>query len=183
MICRRPSVVRRGNCWLDPDQRRVAELRQLDPPVAVRGQQSSNVDLDAFETVEAVHPGTFDRHLAFNRHAEGGEEGNGGWEVVDDDADMVHSLDCHVPSLAGAMAMHDCTGSGGMSGAIRNRNASGNSSFARGSVLHDSYSASLPAYVTVLLGVLSVRKVLNGATGQMLRDEFQILVSDRLLVQ
>ena len=50
--------------------------------------------------------GRIDRHLAFKRHAEGGEEGNGGWEVVDDDADMVHSLDRHVPSLAGAM--RDC---------------------------------------------------------------------------
>jgi hypothetical protein len=31
----------------------------------------------------------------------GGEESNGRWEVVDDDADMVHSLDRHVPRLAG----------------------------------------------------------------------------------
>jgi hypothetical protein len=53
----------------------------------------------------AVHPGAFDRHLAFERHAEDGEEGNGGWEVVDDDADMVHSLDRHVPSLAGAISL------------------------------------------------------------------------------
>ena len=96
MICRRPSVVRRGNRWLGPDQFRVAELRQLDPPVAVRGQHRSDVDLDAFEPVEAVHPGAFDRRLAYKRHPEGGEEGNGGREVVDDDADMVHSLDRHV---------------------------------------------------------------------------------------
>ena len=46
---------------------------------------------------DAVHPRALDRRLAFERHAEGGEEGNGGWEVVDDDADMVHSLDRHVP--------------------------------------------------------------------------------------
>jgi len=45
--------------------------------------------------------GRIDRHLAFPRHAEGGEEGNGGWEVVDDDADVIHSLDRHVPILAG----------------------------------------------------------------------------------
>ena len=101
--------VRRGNCRLDPDQRRVAELRQLDPPMAVRGQHRSDVDLDAFETVEAVHPRAFDRHLAFNRHAEGGEKGNGGREVVDDDANMVHSLDRHVASLAAAMRLGiDC---------------------------------------------------------------------------
>ena len=80
--------VRRGNRCLGPDQLRVAELRQLDPPVAVRGPHHRDVDLDAFEPAEAVHPGAFDRHLAFKRHAEGGEEGNGGWEVVDDDADI-----------------------------------------------------------------------------------------------
>jgi hypothetical protein len=53
----------------------------------------------------AVHPGAFDRHLAFERHAEDGEEGNGGWEVVNDDADMVQSLDRHLPSLAGAISL------------------------------------------------------------------------------
>ena len=93
--------VRRGNRWLGPDQLRVAELRQLDPPVTVRGPHHSDVDLDAVEPAEAIHPGAFHRHLAFRRHAEGGEEGNGGWEVVDDDADMVHSLDRHVPSFSG----------------------------------------------------------------------------------
>src|SRR5690349_7888317 len=98
--------VRRGNRWLGPDQLRVAELRQLDPPVAVRGPHHRDVDLYAFEPAEAVHPGAFNRHLAFKRHAEGGEEGNGGWEVVDDNADMIHSFDRHVPSLAGAM--RDC---------------------------------------------------------------------------
>ena len=56
----------------------------------------------------AVHPRALDRHLAFERHAEGGEEGKGGWEVVDDDADMVHSLDRHVPSLK--VAKRDCPG-------------------------------------------------------------------------
>ena len=100
--------VRRCVFRLTSDRRRRVELRQLDPPVAVRGPHHSDVDLDALEPAEAVHPGAFDRHLAFTRHAEGGEEGNGGWEVVDDDADMVHSLDCHVPSLVGAM--RDCPG-------------------------------------------------------------------------
>jgi hypothetical protein len=50
-------------------------------------------------------------------------------------------------------------------GAIRNHNASGNTSFACGSVLHDSYSASLPAYATVLLGVLSERDFIAPGLG------------------
>src|SRR5439155_14535272 len=101
--------VRRGNRWLGPDQLWVAELRQLDPPVAVWGPHHGDVDPDAFEPAESVHPGAFDRHLAFKRHAEDGEEGNGGWEVVDDEADMVHSLDRHFASLGGAMGANEPT--------------------------------------------------------------------------
>jgi hypothetical protein len=103
MICRRPSVFGGANRWLGPDQLRVAELRQLDPPVPVRGPHHSDVDLDAFEPAEPVHPCAFDRRLALKRHAEGGEEGNGGGEVVDHDADMVDSFNRHHPSLARAM--------------------------------------------------------------------------------
>ena len=91
--------VRRGVRWLSPEQIRMAELRQLNPPVAVWGPHHGDVDLDAFEPAEAVHPGPLDRHLALKRHAEGGEEGDGGPEVVDDDGDMVHSLDRHVPRI------------------------------------------------------------------------------------
>ena len=38
--------------------------------LAVRSPHHSDVDLDAFEPVEAVHPGAFDLHLAWSRHAE-----------------------------------------------------------------------------------------------------------------
>ena len=93
--------IRRCDRWFDLDQFWIAKLRQFKSPVLIRGPHHNDVDLDTFERVDAVHPGAFDRRLAFARHAEGGEEGNGGWEVVDDDADMVHSLDRHVPGLAG----------------------------------------------------------------------------------
>ena len=89
--------VRRGNRWFGLDELRIAEPRQLDPPVAVWGPHHRDVDLDAFEPVETIHPGAFDRHLAFKRHAERGEEGNCGLQVIDDDADMVHPLDRHAP--------------------------------------------------------------------------------------
>ena len=91
--------VRRGIRWLGRDQLRVAELRQLDPPVAVRCPHHGDVDLDAFEPIETVYPGALNRPLASQRHAEGGKEANGGREVVDDDADMVHSLDRHILSF------------------------------------------------------------------------------------
>jgi hypothetical protein len=71
--------------------------------VPIGGAHHNDVDLDTSEPVDAVHAGAFDRLLAFDRRAEGGQEGNGGWEVVDDDADMVHSLDRHVPRVLGLL--------------------------------------------------------------------------------
>ena len=95
--------VRRCYRWLDLDQFWIAKLRQLKPPVPIRGTHHDDVDLDTLERVDAVHPGAFDGGLAFDRHAERGEERGCGSKVVDDDADVVQSLDRHVPSIAEAM--------------------------------------------------------------------------------
>src|SRR5215213_4721198 len=94
----------------------MAKLRQLKPPVPIRGPHHNDVDPDTFEAVDAVHPRALDRRLAFFRHAERGEKSDSGCKVVDDDADVVQSLDRHVPSIAAAR--------------VRAHNASGNSSFA-----------------------------------------------------
>ena len=60
-------------------------------------------NLEVFRgSFDAVYPGSFDRGLAFTRHAERAEEANGGLEVVDDDANMVHLFDRHLPSLSRA---------------------------------------------------------------------------------
>src|SRR6266567_9597986 len=67
------------------------------------GPHHNDVDLDTFEPVDAVHPRALDRHLAFERHAERGEKSDSGCKVVDDDADVVQSLDRHVPSMAEAV--------------------------------------------------------------------------------
>ena len=80
----------------------IAKLRQLKPPVPIRRPHHNDVDLNTFERIDAVHPIALDRSFTFLRHAEFFEESDGGWEVVDDNADVVHSLDRHVPSLAGA---------------------------------------------------------------------------------
>src|SRR5918912_4465042 len=87
--------VRRGNRRFDLDQFWIAKLRQLKPPVPIWGPHHHDVDLDTFEPVDAVHPRALDRCFAFQAHAEGGEEGDGVGEVVDNDADVVHSLDRH----------------------------------------------------------------------------------------
>src|SRR4051812_26457885 len=80
----------------------MAKLRQLKPPVPIRGPHHDDVDLDTFEPVDAVHPLSLDRRLAFFRHAKRGEKSESGCEVFDDDADVVQSLDRHVPSIAEA---------------------------------------------------------------------------------
>ena len=95
--------VRRCDRRFDLDQFWIAKLRQLKPPVPIWGPHHNDVDLDTFEPVDAVHPRALDRHLAFERHAERGEKSDSGCKVVDDDADVVQSLDRYVPSIAEAM--------------------------------------------------------------------------------
>src|SRR6476646_1551608 len=91
--------VRRCDRRFDLDQLWIAKLRQLKPPVPIWGPHHDDVDLDTFEPVDAIHPRALDGRLAFERHAEGGEKSDGGCKVVDDDADVVQSLDRHVPSI------------------------------------------------------------------------------------
>src|ERR687895_2882691 len=62
--------VRRCDRGFDLDQFWIAKLRQLEPPVPIRGAHHDDVDLDTFEPVDAVHPRTLDRRLAADGHAE-----------------------------------------------------------------------------------------------------------------
>src|SRR6185295_16836655 len=84
----------------DLDQFWIAKLRQLKPPVPIWGPHHNDVDLDIFEPVDAVHPRALDLRLAFERHAERGEKSDSGCKVVDDDTDVVQSLDRHVSSYS-----------------------------------------------------------------------------------
>ena len=95
--------VRRCDRRFHLDQFWIAKLRQLKLPVPVWGPHHNDVNLDIFEPVDAVHPRALDRHLAFDRHAEHGEKSDSGCKVIDDDADVVQSLDRHVPSIAEAV--------------------------------------------------------------------------------
>src|SRR5205807_2074278 len=91
--------VRRCDRRFDLNQFWIAKLRQLEPPVPIWGPHHNDVDLNIFEPVDAVHPRALDRCLAFLRHAERGEKSDRGCKVVDDDADVVQSLDRHVPLI------------------------------------------------------------------------------------
>ena len=95
--------VRRCDRRFDLDQFWIAKLRQLKPPLPIWGPHHNDVDLDTFEPVDAVHPRAFDRRFAFDRHAEGSEKSDSGCKVVNDDADVVQSLDRHVPTVAEAV--------------------------------------------------------------------------------
>ena len=71
-------------------------LGQLQLAVAVRGPHHRDVAPDAVESDGAVRTEAFDLPLAFQLHAELGEECDGRVQVVDDDGDVVHPLNGHV---------------------------------------------------------------------------------------
>src|SRR6266849_4372703 len=82
---------------LGADRRGGVVLRQLQLAVAVRGPHHRDVAPDAVESDGAVRPKTFDLPLAFQLHAELGEERDSRVQVVDDDCDVVHPLNSHIP--------------------------------------------------------------------------------------
>src|ERR671918_1173545 len=74
--------VRRCDRRFDLHQFWIAKLRQLKPSVPIWGPHHNDVDLDTFEPVDAVHRRPLDPRLAFERHAERGEESDSGCKVV-----------------------------------------------------------------------------------------------------
>ena len=88
-----------GCVRLRAGRRRRLELRQLEPAVAVRGPQHGDVASDAVEPDDAVHQWSLDRRLAFQLQAELDKERRRGVEVVDNDGDVVHPQDRHLPSV------------------------------------------------------------------------------------
>src|SRR5215217_8852871 len=96
-----PEAQRVRRCVLrfDLDQFWMAKLRQLKPPVPIWGPHHNDVDLDTFEPVDAVHPLSLDRRLTLQLQTELGKESDSGCKVVDDDADVVQSLDRHFPTI------------------------------------------------------------------------------------
>lgn len=75
--------------------RRGMELDQLDPAVPVGGLKHRDVDPDAVETDDAIHPFAPDRTLALWFQSEFREECGRGRQVVHDDAHVLHPPDGH----------------------------------------------------------------------------------------
>jgi hypothetical protein len=88
----RAGAVRRGG----------VVLGQLQLAVAVRGPHHRDLAPDAVESDGAVGPKAFDVPLAYQLHAELGEERDSGVQVVDNDGDVVHPLNCHGSEPTGA---------------------------------------------------------------------------------
>ena len=102
--------VRRCDSWFERDEFWIVKLCQLEPSVPIGGLHHDDVDSDAFDSIDAVHPVALDRRLVVDSHAKRGEKIDSGCEVVDYDDDVVQSLDCHFFSITEAWA--------GLSGAL-----------------------------------------------------------------
>jgi hypothetical protein len=100
--------VRRCDRRFDLDQFWIAKLRQLKVPVPIWGAHHNDVDSDTFEPVDAVHPLSLYRRLTLLLQTELGKESDSGCKVLDDDTDVVQSLDRHGPSIGQA----ECDGPG-----------------------------------------------------------------------
>jgi hypothetical protein len=77
------------------DHRRREEPRQLEPAVTVRRTHHGNLDAHIAQSSDAVCPGSFDWGAPLEFEAKFREEFNGGIDVFDHDADVVHPLDRH----------------------------------------------------------------------------------------
>ena len=80
-----------------PDRVGRVELVELDATVAVRGPHQREGGANVLEPDQAVDRRSLDRRLAFQLHTEFGEERFGSLEVVDNDENVVHPLNRHIP--------------------------------------------------------------------------------------
>src|SRR5581483_11328362 len=81
------------------DHRRREEPGQLEPAVTIRRTHHGNLAAHVAQPGDAVCPLALDRSAALEHEAKFGEEPDGGIDVFDHDADVVHTLDRHAVSL------------------------------------------------------------------------------------
>ena len=81
---------------------RSQEAGHLEPSVAVRRAHHGNLDALIGKSSDTSGPFSFDRGPPFEFEAELAKEINRRSEVLDDDSDVVHPLECHVSNLQGA---------------------------------------------------------------------------------
>ncbi len=69
---------------------------QLHRAMTVRGAHHRDLAKDAAEPNREIRPRSLDLRPAIQLQAQFGEEGDCRMEIIDDDGDIVHSLNCHV---------------------------------------------------------------------------------------
>src|SRR5687767_1555271 len=82
------------------DHGRREESGHLEPAVTVRRTHHGNLYAHVAQSSDAICPVSFDWDAPLELEAKFGEELNGGVDVFDHDADVVHTLDRHELSLA-----------------------------------------------------------------------------------
>ena len=91
---------------LGVDRRGGVVPGQLQLAVAVRGPHHRDLAPDAVQADGAVRHQPLDLPLAFQFHAELGEERDGGVQVIDDDGDVVHPQNGHARQPIDARSLH-----------------------------------------------------------------------------
>jgi hypothetical protein len=81
------------------DHTRREKARELEPAVAVRRAHHGGLDALVAQSSDAPCPRSFHHGSPFELEAELAEELDRRVEVLDDDADVVHPFECHVPNL------------------------------------------------------------------------------------
>src|SRR6266480_3449792 len=81
------------------DHRRREKARELEPAVAVRRAHHGDLDALVAQSSDAPRPLSFHHRSPFELETELAKELDRRCEVVDDDADVVHSFKCHGPNL------------------------------------------------------------------------------------
>ncbi len=76
--------------------------------MAVRRPQNGDVVSDTVEPDNAVHPPPLDRPLAVQLETKFDKERDDRLEVVDNDADVVHPQNRHIPSMASVAERRCC---------------------------------------------------------------------------
>jgi len=81
------------------DHTRREKARELEPAVAVRRAHHGDLDALVAQSSDAPCPLSFHHGSPFELEAELAKELDRRVEVLDDDADVVHPFECHVPNL------------------------------------------------------------------------------------
>ncbi len=81
------------------DHRRREESGQFEPAMTIWRTHHGDFDAHSIQSSDAICPVSFDWGAPFELETKFGEELNGGIDVLNDDADVVHSLDSHDVSL------------------------------------------------------------------------------------